>query len=135
MKTPALILALVLLNLILLVGLIVPGRVGAAPADAPVLRAQILELVDAKGAVRMNIRTEPDGQVVFRLMDADGTIRVKLGADKTGGGLTLLNGATELGAQLLANPDAKLTLRNSDGGQRVITPVSADPSAPSAGRP
>jgi hypothetical protein len=48
---------------------------------------------------------------------------VKLGADKDGSGLLLLNGSTEPGVHMLAkNNGTTLTLTNKGGQRRVITP-------------
>jgi hypothetical protein len=46
---------------------------------------------------------ESSGEVVFRLRDANGTIRVKVGASEEGSGLVLLDEATEPGIHMLAN--------------------------------
>jgi hypothetical protein len=65
----------------------------------------------------------PGGGAVLRLRDAGGTIRVKLGADEHGSGLVLLNGSTELGAQVFAGVDgSRLTLTNPDGRSHVVRP-------------
>jgi hypothetical protein len=75
-----------------------------APAKqvSDVVRARAIELVDGRGQQRAQIKVEPSGEVVFRLRDQDGEIRVKLGASRTGSGLLLLDEATEPGVQLLA---------------------------------
>ena len=52
------------------------------------------ELVDEKGKKRVSIKVEDNGEVVFRLRDQNGTIRVKLGADEKGSGLLLLDSET-----------------------------------------
>jgi hypothetical protein len=76
------------------------------PADAgrvpPVLRARAFELVDGRGQVRAQINVERGRQVVLRLRDREGAVRVKLGADGAGSGLLLLNESTEPGVQALA---------------------------------
>ena len=67
------------------------------------LRARTIELVDGRGQVRAQIKVErPSREVVFRLRDQDGQVRVKLGAGRDGSGLLLLNEATEPGIQALA---------------------------------
>jgi hypothetical protein len=55
---------------------------------AVVLRAQRIELVD-------------------RIRDLEGNIRVKLGASQSGSGLVLLNDRTEPGVQVLAGADSR----------------------------
>jgi hypothetical protein len=94
----------------------------------PVLRGQALELVDAAGQVRSRLNVEKDGQVVFRLLDQRGTIRVKLGAGEDGSGLVLLDERTEPGIHLVARREAQgergatsVTLRSGDRS-RTLTP-------------
>jgi len=108
-------------NLILL-GLLARGQ--AAVDQAPdVLRGRALELVDERGQIRARLDMEPGGNVVFRLLDREGTIRVKLGAGTDGSGLLLANDATEPGVHLLAKPQgSSLRLADKDGRERLITP-------------
>ena len=49
------------------------------------------ELVDKDGTPRVTIQSYPDGEVVFRLKDEKGLVRVKLGAGEEGSGIVLLN--------------------------------------------
>jgi hypothetical protein len=101
---------------------------GSAGALAP-LRTRALELVDDRGVVRSRLDVEPSGEVVFRLMDSNGTIRVKLGAGEDGSGLLLLDETTEPAVHLIARRIAtkersnttRITL-NSAAGQRTVTP-------------
>ena len=66
----------------------------------------------------------------MRLLDQDGTIRVKLGAGRDGSGLVLADEATEPGIHLIARrigttdrPNTtSITLKGRDGRQRVIRP-------------
>ena len=96
----------------------------------PVLRGRALELVDEAGQVRSRINVEPDGEVVLRLIDRKGTIRVKLGASERGSGLLLLDEATEPAVHVIARrtgtaerpTTTSVTLRGSDGEERVIRP-------------
>ena len=56
-------------------------------------------------------------------MDAEGTIRVKLGADRDGSGLLLANEATEPGIHLLAGKTgSRIRVVNRDGRERLVTP-------------
>jgi hypothetical protein len=98
-------------------------RDDAAAARAPaVLRAQTIELVDGRGRVRAQLKVEPGGQVVFRLRDAAGRVRVKLGADEAGSGLVLMNETSEPGVHVLATRTAtSLALQRGDV-RRVLTP-------------
>ena len=96
----------------------------------PVLRGRALELVDEAGQVRSRINVEQDGEVVLRLIDRKGTIRVKLGAGEGGSGLLLLDEATEPAVQMIARRSGtsdrptttSITLRGSGGEPRVIKP-------------
>jgi hypothetical protein len=113
-------------GLLLVVGLLLHDVLGERTAEAKavpaVLRAQQIELVDGNGLVRANLKVERDGQVVFRLMDDRGTIRVKLGADENGSGLLLANESTEPGVHLLATRERSwLSVQRGDR-RRLITP-------------
>jgi hypothetical protein len=91
------------------------------PVDAKrvpsVVRARAFELVDRNGQARMQIEVERNGEVVLRLRDQDGAIRVKLGASRTGSGLLLLNEATEPGVQALAGAE-RTSLSLQRGAER-----------------
>jgi hypothetical protein len=88
-----------------------------------VLRGSALELVDPKGRIRARLNVEPQGQVVLRLLDERGTIRVKLGAGTDGSGLLLANDATEPGVHLLATVSgSSIRVANKDGRERLIVP-------------
>lgn len=129
MKTQRLAVVLLVLNFVLLALLFTRQRASAAQAIEPVLRARTLELVDANGRVRSRLNVESGGEVVFRLFDQTGTIRVKLGAGEDGSGLVLNDETTEPGVHILARrapiPARKttsITLTGAGGRQRVITP-------------
>lgn len=79
--------------------------------------------------MRCRINTESSGEVVIRLMDQTGTIRVKLGAGTDGSGMVLLDETTEPGVHLIARRTAqgersatRIALTGAGGRQRVITP-------------
>ena len=94
----------------------------AEPA-VPVLRARVIELVDDRGVTRAQLKIESDGEAVFRMRDATGAIRVKLGASEKGSGLLLLNEKTEPGVQALARSEgASITLEQAGKDKRVLTP-------------
>ena len=83
------------------------------------IKVREFELVDEKGQNRVSIKVEPDGELVFRMKDETGTIRLKMGAGKDGSGLVLLNGETEPGLHALAKKGkTSLTLTDSDGSKR-----------------
>lgn len=123
MTTQRLTLALTAVNLALLAFTLAQSRSTAAESAAPVLRAQVIELVDDRGRVRSRLNVEPGGEVVLRLLDENGTIRVKLGADEDGSGLLLANDATEPGVHILAdNAGGTLKLADKDGRETLIRP-------------
>ncbi len=130
---------LAFVNLVLLAAILASDRfagmadaaesAGAAREDVvPVLRGRALEIVDELGQVRSRLNVEADG-VVFRLMDRNGTIRVKLGADEGGSGLVLLDEATEPAVHIVARrvgtsarPPTGVTLRGAGAREQVIRP-------------
>jgi hypothetical protein len=130
MKLNHLVIALILVNVALVVVLIARGtESNAAPVTQPVLRAQLIELVDARGIVRGQLKTEDDGEVVLRLRDQRGNIRVKLGAGDTGSGLLLADDQTDVGVQILSGISSAtqqrstmITLADPRGVKRVIRP-------------
>ncbi len=90
---------------------------------SPIIRARAIELVDDKGQSRALLNIEANGETVFRLRDAKGTIRVKLGASEDGSALLLLNNSTRPGIHALAKGNGTtMTLINNDGRKRVIEP-------------
>jgi hypothetical protein len=122
--------ALALTNLVLLAMLVLGGDVTrAAPATPQVLRAELIELVDAKGTMRAQLKTEADGTVVFRLRDEDGQIRVKLAADKRGSALLLADDTSEIGVHILSGISSltreratAVTIAEPGGAKSVIGP-------------
>ena len=116
--------ALTVINLALLIFLLAQGRAIANQTIPQVLRVRAFQLVDENGEVRAQLNVdETNGEVVFRLMDAKGTIRVKMGASEEGSGLLLLNHLTEPGVQILADQNgSSLTLTEEGGAKRVIEP-------------
>ena len=96
------------------------GQLGTHPT---VVRAQTIELVDNQGRIRANLKVEPDGEAVFRMMDAKGTIRVKIAAAEDGSGLLLLDDRTEPGVHALAKRQGTtLTLAEKGKEARVLKP-------------
>jgi hypothetical protein len=123
MNTLRIAVALGALNLAILAGAAVQARTAGAQGGDDILRGRALELVDEGGKTRARIDVEPSGEVVFRLLDQRGTIRVKLGAGKEGSGLLLANDATEPGVHILAkDTGSSIRVVNKDGRQRLIAP-------------
>jgi hypothetical protein len=111
------------LNLAVLAGAVIQTRPAGAQSGEDVLRGRALELVDERGKTRARLDVEPGGEVVFRLLDQQGTIRVKLGAGTEGSGLLLANDATEPGVHILAKATgSSVRIVNKDGRERLITP-------------
>lgn len=121
---------LTLVNLVLLA--LSGGQTGRITAQSvtPVLRGRVIELVDDRGQVRSRLNVEADGEVVLRLLDRNGTIRVKLGAGEGGSGLVLADEATEPAVHIIARrvgtserpATTSITLKGREGQQRVIRP-------------
>ena len=133
MSVQRLAVVLTVINLVILLVGPAQGPPLTAQSVAPVLRGQALEIVDGRGQVRARINVEPatataDGKtypeaVVFRLIDPNGRIRVKLGADQEGSGLLLANDSQQPGVHMLAKSTGTvLKLINTDGREQVIKP-------------
>jgi hypothetical protein len=123
MKARRLVVLLTTINTAVLVVLLIRSSSLFAASEPETVRARAIELVDQQGRVRAQLNVEPNGEAVFRLRDAKGEIRVKLGADGEGSGLILLDGATEPRIHMLAKDSGiSVTLTNKGGQRRVITP-------------
>jgi hypothetical protein len=100
-----------------------PAQAEEAEKVPAVLRARMIELVDERGQVRANLKVEPNGEAVFRMRDAKGTLRVKLGASEDGSGLLLVDDRTEPAVHLLAmRTGTTVTLAEKGKEKRVIKP-------------
>ena len=95
-----LVIAFTALNLALLVFTV------SAQNRSATVRANAFELVDERGVVRSRISVELEGEVVLRLMDRSGAIRVKLGASESGSGLVLTDETAQPGVHLIARKGA-----------------------------
>lgn len=62
---------------------------------AEVVRAKLIELVDAKGQVVAQLHTSEDGGGQLRLRSGSGTVRVKIGSTSDGSGLLLMDSESE----------------------------------------
>jgi hypothetical protein len=122
MRVQRILVALLSANGLLLLGVALQGRAAVAQAVSPVLRARAIELVDDRGVARAQLDVEPSGEVVFRLRDANGTIRVKIGASEDGSGLVLLDEATEPGLHALAKRGGTSLTLAKGTRQHTITP-------------
>ncbi|HEV8338784.1 MAG TPA: hypothetical protein VGR25_03895 [bacterium] len=130
MRMQGLVIALTLINLVVLLFTVAqPGLTTPQTANLS-LRVRALEVVDERGQVRSRLNVEQSGEVVLRLLDKNGTIRVKLGAGVDGSGLVLSDEATEPAIHIIARrvgtserpTTTSITLRGTGGQQRVIRP-------------
>lgn len=109
------------LTLAVLINLVLMGLIAARPeaATEDVLTVRELRVVDANNKERASIKLESTGEIVFRLRDASGTIRLKMSADENGSGFVFLDDKTNPGIHGLANKSGvKLTLTDHDGKKR-----------------
>ena len=114
-------LALLAASFLLLLFTVLGGS-AAAPTAEDVVRARAIELVDARGQVRAQLDIEDSGEVVFRLRDSQGTIRVKIGAGEDGSGLLLLDEKTEPGVQMVAKGEGTSFALSDGAAKKVFTP-------------
>jgi hypothetical protein len=124
MKAQPLVIALTVVNLALVLVNLARSSSPGQQAERSVLRARAIELAGEGGQIRAQLTVESNGEAVFRMRDAKGTVRVKLGASEDGSGLVLLNESTEPGVHILAKREGgtSLTLKGKGGQQRVFTP-------------
>jgi len=134
---------LTLANLGLLVFLLnEASRPVQAAAEAPVLRARALEIVDAEGRLRASLQVIPEGPsrradgslvdpngrvypeaVVFRLIRPDGRPSVKIATTEQGSGIDLSGGIDPTYLVLSSEGgEASVTMTNKDGKRRQIKP-------------
>lgn len=115
--------ALTIINLLILIWGFALSGAQATQTTQQTLRANVIELVDDTGQVRAQFNVEASGEVVFRLRDAKGNIRVKLGASEEGAGFVLLDDQTEPRVHMLAKQNGpSLTLTGKEGARRVLVP-------------
>ena len=129
MKSQRLAVLLTAINLVLLLYNLVQAGPSTAQTPAPTLRARVFELVDDRGVVRTRLNVESSGEVVLRMTDKNGTIRVKLGAGVDGSGLLLADETAEVGAHILSRRTGTAERPNTTSitlvganGRRVIRP-------------
>jgi len=118
-----LVIALINLALLFFLFFLLSRAVPLLPGGAPVLRGSALELVDDHNQLRARIDIEADGEVMLRLLDQQGAIRVELGTSTAGSRLVLMNDAAGPGVQILANSaGSSLRLEDKIGHVKMITP-------------
>jgi hypothetical protein len=89
----------------------------AAQALPDVVRAHAFEVVGPGGQVRATLDARG-----LKLLDTNGTIRVKLGGDVDGSGLLLANERTEVGVHALATRTRTWVAVQRGDRRRVIRP-------------
>lgn len=125
MRMRRLVVTLTVLNTGLLLLTAAQGVSTYAQTSTRVLRGEAIELVDRDGQVRAAMTVESNGEAVFRLRDAKGTIRVKLGASEDGSALLLLDGSTEPGVHVLSRrTGTTITMKGPDGRMHEIKPIA-----------
>ena len=83
------------------------------------IRVQEFELVDKNGKERASIKVESTGEIVFRMRDRTGTIRIKVGADEGGSGFVFLDGLTNTGIHgVIKNEGSTIAITGKDGKVR-----------------
>ncbi len=137
MKTPRLLIALTVVNIVLLVSSLVQSRSLAAQGVVPVLRGRALEIVDDRGRVRASIKVlpadptvkMPDGTtgypetVLLRMITSKGGPNVKLAAKEDGAALVLGGESDPTYIQILAEgASTSLKLSNKNGREQLIKP-------------
>ncbi len=128
MKASRLVIALTVTNFILLAGLAV-SRAQADDPVQPVVRAQLIELVDSSGKLRGQLKADAGGEVTFRMWDARGQIRTEFGANQDGSGVAFMDDQTNPGVRIYSGLDAatkrtgtNIALTVAHGKQNIIKP-------------
>jgi hypothetical protein len=115
----------ILLGVVVILVLFIASRPGQETFDKITVRE--FELVDENGTKRATIQAYKEGEVVFRLRDEKGNIRVKLGAEEQGSGFVLLDG-NDSGIQALAKKNGiSISQFDKDGKKRVYQVKSPEP--------
>ena len=123
MKAKIFIIIFTLVNLCVMLTIVAQTSQKDVQKNASIIRARSIELIDEKGMSRALLSVEANGETVFRLRDAEGTIRVKLGASKDGSALLLLNDSTSPGLHALARSSGtSITMINKNGQNKIIKP-------------
>ena len=132
MRLHKLLIVMTAANLVLLAWLLSQLGPAQAQANAPVVRAQALEIVDQQGRLRASLNIQPasthDGvlypeTVLLRLIDPNGKPIVKLGGAVGSAGLGLNDGSDTTYALIEAkSAEAYLRLTTTDGRRHIVKP-------------
>jgi hypothetical protein len=128
MQQHRLVVGLIGVNLLLV--LLVAAQAGPNGTPQDVLRGRALELIDERGQVRATLDVDETGEVLLRLRDRNGAIRVKLGAAEHGSGLLMVDDAAEPAVQIIARrtpapsrpTTTSITLRGAGTQPHIIRP-------------
>ncbi|HEX8850489.1 MAG TPA: hypothetical protein VF761_13240 [Gemmatimonadaceae bacterium] len=136
MKTQRLAIGLSILNVVILACTAFGSSSSVSGTVVPVLRARALEIVDARGHVRAEIRIFPadpnvklpDGSrgypetVLLRLSDSEGAPNVKLAATEDGSALALGGEPEGNYIQLMSRGASPFVKVVTKGTERVLNP-------------
>jgi hypothetical protein len=124
MDSPQLLFGITAINLMLVASSWTGLRTGTGRGDPAVIRAQAIELVDARGDARLRLYLGDDGSGNLRIRDGNGKVRVKLGTSAAGStGLLLMDQSVEPAVWLVADRSgSSISLVGRDGKRRPVTP-------------
>lgn len=115
---------LVVLNLVTLGALILTNAPSSArPAVQDHIRARVIDIVDARGEMRVQLHVQENGGGGIRLYSGQGEIRSKFGTRTEGGaGLLLMDESTSPTVELTSTADGAALILSGPSGRRVIAP-------------
>jgi hypothetical protein len=124
MDTPHLLFGVTAINLMLAATAWTGARITPPQRDPRTIRAESIELVDARGQARIQLHLGEDGSGNLRVRDGSGQVRVKLGTTTEGStGLLLMDQSIEPAVSLIAGkPGTSIVLAGPDGKRKAIAP-------------
>ncbi|MBI2422642.1 MAG: hypothetical protein HYV27_07415 [Candidatus Hydrogenedentes bacterium] len=137
MKLQPILIVLTLVNLGLFTWQLTGARTADAASGDGIIRGRGIEILDANGIMRAQIKVEPanadyvmpDGTkgypetVIFRLITSDGKPRVKITTSEEASGLMLLGDSDTTHTILQADrKETSLKLRNSETVEEILKP-------------
>lgn len=119
----ALIAVLLLAHLLNALNFLPTSTTNATTVVAEVVRAKLVELVDAKGQVVAQLHTSEDGGGQLRLRSGGGSVRVKLGSTSDGSGLILMDSESEPAIwHSVSRVGTSVTLAQKGKDRRILAP-------------
>ena len=128
MKSHKVLVGVTVLNVLLVAaawfGLVGVGVGSAQSSSDGALEASGFDMVNDAGVVVGQLYVGEDGSGQIRLRDANGVVRVKLGAGMDGAGLILFQGGDpQPGVSAIVNEDGtKITLQEGEETKRTLKP-------------